>query len=155
MQQQDKISINDLSRLYNASDELYHRLAVYYGMADSNLWVLYSLYLSEHACTPMELAKTWSLPKQTVHSALKALEKNGYICMQPSPDNKKNRLVLLTEAGRQLAERVTVPVVAAERRAFACLTEEEQQQLIYLMTKHYDLLEREMEQLMRGERKDI
>lgn len=146
---QDKASINDLCRIYNAGDELYHRLAVYYGMSDSNLWVLYSLYLSEHACTPMELAKTWSLPKQTVHSALKALEKNGYICMQPSPDNKKNRLVLLTEAGKKLAERVTVPVIAAERRAFACLGEEEQQQLIYLMTKHYHSLEREIESLMK------
>lgn len=84
-----------------------------------------------------------------MHSALKALEKNGYICMQPSPDNKKNRLVLLTEAGKKLAERVTVPVIAAERRAFACLDEEEQQQLIYLMTKHYHSLEREIESLMK------
>lgn len=144
-----EVLAKDLSRCYNVSDELYHRLSLYYGMPDSHLWVLYSLYFGGGPCTPKELAMTWSLPKQTVHSALKALEKGGYIAMQRSEENGRNRLILLTGEGMKLAVRVIEPVIAAEERALARLGREEGRQLIGLMHKYNHVLREELEGLMK------
>lgn len=149
MLEKDKVSTAELFRCYNMADELYHRLSLYYGMADSHFWVLYSLYSGGRPCTPKELAEAWSLPKQTVHSALKALQKDGYIRMQRSEENGKNRLIFLTEEGMRLAARVIEPVIAAEERTFSRLEEEEQRQLIGLMQKYNQVLRNEIEGLMK------
>ncbi len=145
-----EVSVRDLSRCYNVSDELYHRLSLYYGMPDSHLWVLYSLYFGGRPCTPKELAETWFLPKQTVHSALKALQQGGYLTMQRSEENGRNRLIVLTEEGMELAARVIEPVIAAEERAFGCLGKEEQRQLIGLMDRYNRALREELEGLMNS-----
>ena len=43
MLEKEKRFMKDLSRCYNVSDELYHRLSLHYGMPDSHLCVIYSL----------------------------------------------------------------------------------------------------------------
>lgn len=149
MLEKEKRFMKDLSRCYNVSDELYHRLSLHYGMPDSHLWVLYSLYFGGRPCTPKELAETWSLPKQTVHSALKALQQGGYLTMQRSEENGRNRLILLTEEGMKLAARLIEPVIAAEERALACLDAKEQRQLVGLMTRYNRALREELEGLMK------
>ena len=79
----DSISYPEFSRIYNGlqkeSNQLYRLLSKHYGISDSECWILYVLREEGRPLTQTELCNTLYLSKQTVNSALKSLEADGYI----------------------------------------------------------------------------
>lgn len=143
----------ELNRLYCESNELYHSFAVTYGISDSVLWILYTLNQLKRPCTPKELGEMCSLSKQTVHSALQSLERDGYLSMTASPENRKSRLVELTEKGMQLTDRSIAHIVEAEVRAFSGMEASERRELLRLQEKYQNLLRAEAEGLTEKQTK--
>lgn len=74
-------------------------------------------------------------PKQTVHSALKKLEGEGFLRLAEGRDRRSKHLVL-TERGEALVRRTVDPVMAAETAAMGTLTETEQAQLLALQRRY-------------------
>ena len=123
-------------------DKLYHAYAKKHGISDTHLWLLYSLYESE-THTQSEISYIWHYPPQTVNSALKTLERQGLIVLDTIPGNRKNKLVTLTENGRELTEKIIHPLMLAEQRALQKLTEKERETLVVLTSKYVELLRTE------------
>ncbi len=144
MEKKDYDPLAAFNQLYKEVDEIYHQYAKKHGVSDTALWLIYSLYEADAAYTQRELCSAWHYPPQTINSALKSLEKQGFIALNPIPGNQKNKLVALTEKGKAIAQKVISPLIHAEQRAFRGLEEEERAALVSLTRKYVELLQDEV-----------
>jgi len=55
--------------------------------------------------TPIDMARAFQVPKTSMSHTLAGLEKRGLIELIPNPDDGRGKLVVLTDAGRNLRER--------------------------------------------------
>ncbi len=124
------------NRLYREMDEIYHVYAKRRGISDTAFWLFYSLYGEQISYTQRELCAAWHYPPQTINSALKSLEKQGLIALEPIPGNQKNKQIVLTADGRALAEQVISPLILAELQAFQAMPES-QRTLLLELTQNY------------------
>ncbi|MGW6690213.1 MarR family winged helix-turn-helix transcriptional regulator [Streptomyces sp. NPDC054961] len=72
-----------------------------------------------------QLARDSFVTAQTMADMVRALESRGLIRREPNPGNRRERLVLLTEAGKGLLDEYARPARALEERMVAELTPEE------------------------------
>lgn len=134
------------NQLYKEMDEIYHRYARAHGLSDTHLWLLYSL--RESQChTQREISALWHASPQTINSALKQLERQGFIALSAMAGNRKNKRVALTQKGRQATEQIIDPLMCAELRALQGLTPQQRQALIASTERYVALLQQEVGKL--------
>ena len=137
-------SLAVFNRLYKEMDEIYHIYAKQRGISDTALWLLYSLCERKTEYTQKEFCEVWHYPPQTVNSILKNLQRQGLLELEPSPDNRKNKWIVVTEKGEELVKNAIEPLIAGEERAFQALTENERKTLLALTEKYVELLRSEV-----------
>lgn len=140
--------LSQYNGLYKEMDEVYHTLARHYGLSDCALWILYILRETQTPQTQNEICELLSLSKQTVNSALKKLEKEDYIRLEPQPGSQKNKLVRFTARGEALAEKTIDNVFEMEQAAFAQFSDDECAVYLQLIQKHVRCLQREAENII-------
>jgi DNA-binding MarR family transcriptional regulator len=126
-------TVDAIDDFYRRTDEIYHHLARRLGLSDSSFDILYALTLHD-GLTQKGLCDAAFSSKQTVHSAVKKLEAEGFIEFKGS--TPRNRCAYLTERGRTLSASHIAPVIEAEREAALTLTPEEQARFQNAM-EHY------------------
>ena len=137
-----KDQLQQLTQIYQQMDWLYHTMAAGCGLADAAYWALYALYDADGPLTQQDLCRLWSYSKQTVHSAVISLRRQGYVTLQ-GLEGRKGKAVALTEQGRRFCQSTVALLFEAEARAFARLTLEEREQLLALYRKHFHFLQQE------------
>lgn len=138
---------NLLNQIDKDLDGLYHSYASGHGLSTVALFILYVLLDTGEGCTQSDICGLWSYPRQTVNSALKKLEKDGYIRLTAVSGNKKNKGIFFTAAGSRLANQIIAPLISAEDAAFASMDENELALLVQLTQKRILLLRREIERI--------
>lgn len=134
--------INDTLRAFNAlwkrMSEVYRAYAVRMGVSESELWVLYALVVLGEGCTQRDVCTEMCLPKQTVHSSVRKLEREGFLTCMPG----KGRDVRLvpTEQGRARIAQVALPLIRAEEEAFAALPHDACERAFGLVGRYVDVL---------------
>ena len=128
----------EYNRLYKEEDSLYHRLARHFHLSSSAFWVLYTLEAAQKPLTQTELCGLLCFSKQTIHSALKQLEREGSLRLSGGSGRNKN--IHLTEAGLDLAARTVRPVLRMEELAFLDMTGEDRERLLTLHRQRMELL---------------
>ena len=128
-------------------DDVYRNAAKSCGMAECAFWILYTLRVEERAFTQAALCEFLVEPKQTINSALKKLEAEGYLALRAGAD-QRSKLVCLTGKGEQLARSCVDRIPEAEAAALAAMTPDERGALIRLTGRFRTLLE---QQLKKGE----
>lgn len=108
---------------------------------------MYSLYLNDAENTQSEICSAWHYPPQTINSALKRMEKQGLILLDAVPGNQKNKLIKLSEKGREIIEKAIAPLVEAEQKAFQGLKPKEKAALFALTRKYTQLLRSQMDKI--------
>lgn len=63
MEKRFDLQFQNFTRIYRSYDKIYHELAVYFHMADSVLYILFSLYEMETPCTPKDICDYCSTNK--------------------------------------------------------------------------------------------
>lgn len=139
------------NEIYSASSGVYHMLAKQFGLSDCAFWILYTARERKSPFTQAELCVALSLPKQTVNSALKALEREGYLVLRTGEKNRREKYIELTPAGVAFAGRTVDHVFELERRAFLQLAPEERGLLLQISEKHLLALKSEAEDFCGGE----
>ena len=122
-------------------DDIYYRYAGAFGVTDTELCILYSLHEHDGEYLQSDICRDWHCSLQTVHTAIKNMEKRGLIELTCQTGNKKNKYIHLSEAGKELIDRIMVPLVKAEEEAFGMLSEEEQDVLLPLLQKYANALD--------------
>ena len=81
-------------------------------------------------CTQKIICEHTFLPKQTVNNVITAFYKQGYISLRELPEDRRNKTIHLTEAGREYADKVIPQIREAEYGAMEKLTPEQRKNLI-------------------------
>lgn len=136
--EKEKELLIQYNSIYKENNEIYRIAAKTLGLSECALWILYFLR-GEDGLIQSELCHSLCLPKQTVHSALKKLESDGFIKLSGGKD-RRVKYLSLTKKGAVLAKETVDRVIQAEINAFAGFTDEEQQEFIRLFQKYTELL---------------
>jgi len=145
MPENTRTQLEKLNRLYKQQHTFYHDLAVRFGLSDTAMWVLYAVCSSEKPASQYDLANAWYFPKQTVNSAIRALEKAGMISLLPVPGTRNRKNVLLTQTGSAFCAGTVIPLLQAEERALLRFSGEERRTFLLLMEKQLVFLNEEAE----------
>lgn len=118
--------LREYNLILQKNDSFYRVLAKRLGVGECTLWILYSLRAEAAPMTQKRLCQLLLQPKQTVNSALKAMEAEGCITLAPGRD-RRTREVVLTKRGVDLAKRTADQVIQAEEQALARMSEARRQ----------------------------
>lgn len=72
--------------------------------------------------------------------------KTGYIEMEVNPANRREKIISLTETGKQYARELILPLFQSEEEAAAQFTEQEMTEVIRMQEKFADALAKSMEE---------
>ena len=111
---------------------LYDEYAKRNGMMMKTLLVVNVLFYAEDGMTQKEICQRTYHSKQTVNLIIKNLLAETYVTVTEVPENKRNKIVQLTDAGRAYCEKVVRHITWAEDTAMSMFTPEEQKLLIGL-----------------------
>lgn len=142
--------LKKLNTLYSEGHEFYYETSSTLGLSGSTLMILYGLCHIKRPCTQKDLCEEFYLKKQTLHSALNKLIKAGNIKLESMPDNSRRKLIVLTEKGKALCKKTTIPFLQAELKAFERLSEKERKKLLELTQKHTSFIREEAHKLLKN-----
>lgn len=130
--------LKEFNRIYKKTNEIYHDIALRLGLSDSAFDILYSISELGDGCLQKDICNATCIPKQTIHSSIRQMEKSGYLTL--SSGKGRSMHITLTELGKSLLERTIYPVMQMEGEAFHCMTETECQQMLALLGKYIQTL---------------
>ena len=141
----------ELLRQYYASwlglDAVYEKWAARRGVTFNVFNMLTMLYEQAEPLSQAELCRRLHLSKQTVASVIDSLEKRGMAVRRVAQDDRRSRVVVLTEAGSAAARELSEAVKRFEIRALSMLQPEEREAMVDAMCK----LQKSMEQALAQE----
>ena len=139
--------LEELMQAYEMVDDIYGSYASSCGITDAEFCILYALFEHNGDYLQTDICRAWYYSLQTIHTAIKNMEKKGLIALICQPGNKKNKYIHLTQTGEKAVAEIVEPFTKAERNAFSALTEEEQDLLLPLLQKHANALKAEVEKI--------
>lgn len=108
-------ALRSFNHNFKALNEVYHSIAKKLSLSDSEFDVLYALYVLGEGCTQKAICDYAWVSKQTIHSAVRKLERQGRLRLERGQGREMR--VFLTESGRALVNEKIPPVIAAEEKA--------------------------------------
>ena len=121
--------ITEYNQLLKECNTIYHSAATRLGLSDCAFWILYTLQDEGKTIKQSDISENASMPKQTVNSALKKLEKEGFLSLSRI-DGKMGKSIHITKKGTKFVEENIKPIVLAEEKACAIFTEEEKEMFL-------------------------
>lgn len=117
-------------------DDLYHMLALKFNLSDSAMWILCTMREANRELTQSEIAQEMSMSRQTVNSAIKNLEKQGYLRLEAVSGDRRNKILSFTEEGETFVKRTVDRVLSLEHQVFENLEVEEQEKITQILRKY-------------------
>lgn len=111
-------------------DATYHEMSAKLGLSDSMMRILYTICDNGTDCPLQKICRLTGLSKQTINSALRKLENEGVIYLEPL--GPKNKNVCLTESGKHLAKQTAGRILMMENAIFAAWPREDMERYITL-----------------------
>lgn len=138
-----------LEQLFKEQDELYRNYAAGIGFPEAAFWVMFAVYTFEQPCTQQDLCSAWFYSKQTIHSAVGKLCRDGYVRLAPVPGARNRKAILLTAQGEAFCRASIQPLMDAEQRAFRLLSAEDRDRLLCLFERHTQNLRAQIEEIAK------
>lgn len=134
--------VRRLTHLIGETDAAYHEAATKLGLSDSAMQILYTLFDCGGSCPLREVCLMTGLSKQTLHSAVHKLAREGMLVVEA--EGAKNKRLRFTGAGERLAACTVEQVIAAENRILAGWKPEEVEQYLTLTQRYLEEFRAEM-----------
>lgn len=132
MNREDKKNAYLYCKFRDEQFALYDEYAKRHGMLMKTLLVVNTLFYAKEGMTQTEICQRTFQSKQTVYLIIKNLLAENYVTVEEVPENKRNKIVQMTETGRLYYEKVVRHITWAEDTAMSMFSAEEQKQLIDL-----------------------
>ncbi|MFV0440622.1 MAG: MarR family winged helix-turn-helix transcriptional regulator [Lachnospirales bacterium] len=146
MAEKNSLTMSDYQKAGNEMEKLYNLLQKYSGLSDGEYWCMMAVYKGE--CQyQYEISEHYFMNRQTVNSALRKLERKGYINIVTPENNRRIRQIIFTNNGYDFAKKYLDVVYNVEQRVWAHLSSDEQNVLVNNMNNINQLLRIEVEQL--------
>ena len=137
--------MKEFNRIFKECNSIYHDIALKLGLSDSGFDILYTLCDIGNGCLQKDICDATMLSKQTIHSSVQKLAKEGYLSLQPGKGRDLH--IHLTPAGKALMEEKIAPAIQIENLAFTDMTDDEQAEFLRLNRKYADSLRKHAAQL--------
>ncbi len=112
--------MEQLNKYYDIWQEynyVYEEWAKAHGLSVNSLLVLCAVYDGGDSCTQKKISQRWLIPKQTINMVFKDLERRGYVRLVPLPEDKRNKVIQFTNAGKEYADTIISQLRKAELSA--------------------------------------
>ena len=130
---------NDINFIYDSLkkiDRAYEYWAAKHGLTLYELDVYYTFIDGKKdKITQKDLCDCLYAPKTSVNSVIKKQIETGRIEMQVNPDNKREKIIVLTDRGRKFAEEIIYPLFKCEEDAINSFTAGEIDAVVNIQTK--------------------
>lgn len=121
----------DFGKAFYHVDSFYDEFAKQSNVSSSLLWVLYALN-DGNSHTQIEISNDWELPKTTVNTVIKDIQKQGYVDLVPIKGKRREMSIVLTESGKAFADNVLSDLYRKEEEVFKLLSPKEQEIVMVL-----------------------
>lgn len=118
---------NNIMGIINSA---YHEAARKMNLTDSELDILYVFDNYNGSCNQSALYKESGQTKSTINSAVKKMEKEGYLTL--TAGTGRNTCVTLTDKGRELMRQTVCHMIQFENEIYASWSLEDQETFIRL-----------------------
>lgn len=145
MQPQRLNEIHRINYLTSEMDSIYHQASLRLGISDSVSIILYTIQDKGESCLLSDVYKNSGVSRQTVNSAIRRLEADGVLYLEPYAGRAKK--IVLTDKGRDYIRQTVARLLEAEIRAFDGWSEDEIKTHIGLMEKYTESPRRQIHQL--------
>ena len=135
--------VNAYCRLRDRQHAVYSRCAKQHDLTTNELFVLDILWFAPEGCTQTEICEQLSSNKQTIAAIVTRFWKKGYIVYEEVMDDRRNKRIRFTEAGRTYAGAIIPPAAEAENLAMAELGLENLTGLVNLTTRLTESMEKQ------------
>lgn len=132
----------EFNRIFKEFNDIYHEVASRLGLSNSAFDIFYAICELGDGCLQRDICKTTYIPKQTVNSSIRNLEREGYLTLVHG-----NMHIYLTERGKDMLKNVIYPVIEVENDSFKGLADEESELLLRLLEKYNVELKHRFEKL--------
>lgn len=138
----------EFNNIFKESDNIYREFAKFFGMSECVFWILYCLRSEYTEMTQKSICGSLFIPKQTINSALKKLEADGYIELSRCGGNRRSKEIILTAEGMRLCADTVDRLIEVENFTLKSLSENEREMLLELFRKHTELLKNNVKELL-------
>lgn len=142
-----KIESKKIVRILDQQKSIYENYAKENGLQGRSLQLLLWIYYNQKGVSQSYLVEKTLLSKQVVNATIQLWQKKGYIELVSTENDKRQKLVKLTEKGNQISKKILDPLETVEVRALSTLSYEERQLFQTLFSKYTQALKKEMEAL--------
>lgn len=133
------------NHLLGEMDGAYHEISLKLGLSDSVMMVLYTICDNGESCLLQEICRRSGVSKQTINSAIRKLEADGILYLEPA--GAKNKNVCLTEKGKIFAEGTAGKVITMENAVLASWTKEEVEKYLELTKRFLEAMKEKTKSL--------
>lgn len=140
-----KVEMKEINSIVGAVNGIYREAARKLGVSDSELNILYMIYDQGEGCRQSTICRMTNLPRTTVNSSLRRLEKTGMIYLKQGEG--RNTLIYLTPRGSEHMKSTAERLVAAENAFYTRWTAEEREQFTALYRRFAQDLAAEVEKI--------
>lgn len=144
MESEIRAQLDDFNAALSKANSLYGKWAKKHGLNYNSMMVLYAMEDVEH-CTQKHICEKWLLPKTTVCTILSDYQKKGYVTFLPDPNDKREKIIKLTETGQAFSDAILTKLHAAEIRAMEKMGPALRAQLVDANMAFNDAFEYEVE----------
>ena len=140
-----------IDRIYESAqkiDQVYDVWATKYKLTLYEMMMFYEIFQKENReLTQKELSMKLGAPKTSVNSLIKKQLNAGYIWMQVNPQNKREKIISLTESGERFARNLVQPLFQYEGEVIGMLDDRDVETVITVQNKFADILLSKMEDI--------
>lgn len=137
----------EYSRIRDNQMSIFENYARKNGMQSKALTILIWIYYNPNGITQQRITRKTYSTKQVVNATIKNFKDKGYIFFEENPEDKRTKVIKLTEDGRTYAASILDALEAAENAAMKELTAEEQDVLLRAGEKFTTALARNIDEL--------
>lgn len=144
-------SFDSLCSILGEIDTLFDNWTTKLGLSYAHFAVLYSLAANpDRETTQKQISEEYYLPKQTVFNVCKAYREKGWIELSPSTTDKRERIMRLTDAGREQAWPVLAKTNLLCDNTFAAFGTAKTEKLFELMGEFCQVCRAEIAKMEQG-----
>jgi len=114
----------DFGRALYHIDSFYDEFAKQSNVSSALLWVLYALNDGKPH-TQIEISNDWELPKTTVNTVIKEIQKDRHVELIPIKGKRREMSIVLTESGKEFADHILSDLYKKEAEVYKTLSLEE------------------------------
>lgn len=144
MKTESQAQIKEINSVISRITSMYTKWSHKNNMSYYAMGILYSL-ITEGSITQKKYIDDFDVPKQSINNVISSLKNDGYIVMQKSKTDGREKIIILTDKGRDYASTLLSPLFQIEDEVVEKMGKGQMRELIRLMTMFSDCLEQNME----------